>query len=606
VLVSVVIPTYNRRAALSRALAALARQEGDVEAFEVVVVSDGSDDGTEEYLSTVRLPFELSVITQPNRGPAAARNAGVEAARSELVLFLDDDIVAGPNLVASHLAAHRRLGSDAAVIGPMLTPPDHRMSPWVEWEQAKLERQYRDMLAGRWAATARQFYTGNASIRRAHVLAAGGFDPSYKRAEDVELAYRMSHRGVEFHFDPTAGGHHYAERAYTSWLAMARAYGECDVRMHRAGEGWLLPVRRKEFEEQHPGLRRLVDEVLSSPSTSKGLASVLPHTERLVHVLPGPARSGFLSVAFGLQYYQGLAAELGGWKRFLASSPDVVIEDTDDATRPIASVVIPAHDEGPVIERCLMAMSSTSRPDEFEVVVVANGCTDDTADRARAAMPAAEVIELAQASKVDALNIGDAACSTFPRVYLDADVVVDAGALRSVVRALEDPTVLCAAPRMVVEHRGSPWYVRAFYRAFLELPYVREGLVGNGFYAVSEEGRRRFDRFPAITADDLFIRNLFEEHERQVVEGRAFCMHPPRSLSGLLAIRRRVYRGNEEYLRVGHTSVAAPTRSLRAYARGAMRHPVGVLVYAAVNLWAKATWRAGSGAWERDESARRA
>ena len=101
--------------------------------------------------------------------------------------------------------------------------------------------------------------------------------------------------------------------------------------------------------------------------------------------------------------------------------------DRSDDCRPngaALAVVVPAHDEAAVIERCLAAMLAEAEPDEFEIVVVCNGCTDDTAARARRSAPKARVIELSEASKAMALRAGDAAASVFPRCYVDADVVV--------------------------------------------------------------------------------------------------------------------------------------------------------------------------------------
>ena len=150
-------------------------------------------------------------------------------ARGRLVLFVDDDVVASAELVARHVESHRRHGPGVVVIGPMLTPPDVVLSPWVQWEQDMLYRQYDAMLAGRYPPTPRQFYTGNASVARAAVIAAGGFDTRFRRAEDIELAYRLEEAGLRFVFDREAAGHHYAERSFASWLQNACDYGESDV-----------------------------------------------------------------------------------------------------------------------------------------------------------------------------------------------------------------------------------------------------------------------------------------------------------------------------------------------------------------------------------------
>ena len=95
----------------------------------------------------------------------------------------------------------------------------------MAWEQAKLEAQYAAMSRGDWEPTFRQFWTGNASVAKAPVLAAGGFDPSLRRAEDVELARRLHERGMRFRFNPAARGLHHAERPLSAWMAMHKSYG---------------------------------------------------------------------------------------------------------------------------------------------------------------------------------------------------------------------------------------------------------------------------------------------------------------------------------------------------------------------------------------------
>jgi glycosyltransferase involved in cell wall biosynthesis len=271
----------------------------------------------------------------------------------------------------------------------------------------------------------------------------------------------------------------------------------------------------------------------------------------------------------------------------------------------VVSVIVPAHQEAAVIGRCLSALAGDGGAG-LDVVVVANGCTDGTAAVARAALPSARVFELAEASKVAALERGDAAARGDVRVYVDADVEVGAAALHAVAAALRAGTgVLCAAPRIAVAWRDAPWFVRAFYRTFLALPYAGDDLVGNGVYALSAEGRRRFGSFPDITADDLFVRNLFTGEERATVAGAEFVVHPPRTLRGLLAMRQRAYRGNREY-RERFTSRADGTRDLPRLARLAARRPVDVTVYLAVNVAARVQLRLRRTAvrWERDDSAR--
>ena len=103
---SVVIPTYQRRDVVVSSVRALAGQEG-APPFEVVVVVDGSDDGSAEVLRALETPFPLSVVGQPNAGRPAACNRGASAAVGELLLFLDDDMEAHPCLLAEHERSHR-------------------------------------------------------------------------------------------------------------------------------------------------------------------------------------------------------------------------------------------------------------------------------------------------------------------------------------------------------------------------------------------------------------------------------------------------------------------------------------------------------------------
>jgi glycosyltransferase involved in cell wall biosynthesis len=271
-------------------------------------------------------------------------------------------------------------------------------------------------------------------------------------------------------------------------------------------------------------------------------------------------------------------------------------------------VVIPAHDEATVIQRCLDTLLADARPGEVDVVVVCNGCTDDTASRARAACPDATVIELPVASKTAALNAGDRRTNRFPRIYLDADVELSTDALRATARALTESGTLCAAPVPQFELQGRPSVVRRYYEVWQQLPYVTDDMVGTGVYGLSAAGRARFREFPAITADDQFVLQQFERGERRAVADARFTVHTPSTVRGLLAIRRRAYRGVAELDRVGLTrqpAAGGAGQRLATLARDP-RNVANVACYVLVSLYAKAAARLARGAeWERDSSSRR-
>ncbi len=310
--VSVVMPTYNRVGRLRHVISALEQQQFPSDAYEIVVVSDGSSDGTEDYLRSLRSDRTVRWFSQTNQGPAAARNRGVKQAMGEFIVFVDDDVAASPTLLAEHMRTHREAGREVVVVGPLLSPEAFDMAPWVRWEQEMLMRQYRAMTAGEWQATARQFYTGNASLRRSHILAAGGFDENFRRAEDVELAYRLADSGLDFMVNMEAVGLHFAERSFRSWLEAARAYGRNDAIFARdRGQKWLLPTIEMEFRGRHV----LVQSLVCSCSGRPRLTALAERVIKLgadAATLVGAERLERLAYSglFNLQYYSGLHEEL--------------------------------------------------------------------------------------------------------------------------------------------------------------------------------------------------------------------------------------------------------------------------------------------------------
>ncbi len=316
-LASVVLPTHGRRASLLRVLRALSRQSIPATAFEVVVVCDGDVDGSAAACRALvpELPYTLRVLEQPNQGPAAARNRGVAEAHAPLIVFLDDDVVPDEELLATHLRAQQ--GQDARVtLGPLLPPPDARLNAWGMWEERALCRQYGAMTAGRWQPTYRQFYTGNASILKRHVLDAGGFDPAFRRAEDVELARRLHDRGLHFVFLPDARGWHYVQRTFASWLRMSTAYGAADAAMARARPE-VLDVIAKEYPNRHVLVRGITRLCVGRPAAvgvANALLGLLARGANVTHVTP--LGNLACSLIFNLRYFDALAGALGGRAAF--------------------------------------------------------------------------------------------------------------------------------------------------------------------------------------------------------------------------------------------------------------------------------------------------
>ena len=200
------------------------------------------------------------------------------------------------------------------------------------------------------------------------------------------------------------------------------------------------------------------------------------------------------------------------------------------------SIIIPAHNEENTIGRCLQALLSDAGDGQCEIIAVCNGCKDNTMKIVRSFGKAVQGIETEIASKAYALNLGDEAAVGFPRFYLDADVVLSFETIRKVAAVLDSGHYLAAAPTMKTDCSHSTWFVRSYYTIWQNLPYVREGMIGAGVYALSREGRSRFEKFPDIIGDDRFIRALFKTHERVAVKGCNSNVVAPRNLKGLIKI----------------------------------------------------------------------
>lgn len=274
---------------------------------------------------------------------------------------------------------------------------------------------------------------------------------------------------------------------------------------------------------------------------------------------------------------------------------------------PQLSVIIPAHNEASVIGDCLDALLAEEGADQWEVIVVPNGCSDETAQIA-ATRPGVRVVELAESGKARALNAGDAVAHSFPRFYLDADIRLSRGAIRDLATALtaEAPPLCAVVPerRMVTANR--PATVRAYYAVNTRLPIFSESLFGRGVIGVSAAGRRRFDRFPEQVADDLFLDSLFAADERAEVTTAKSFVQAPRRLQDLVRTLVRVRAGNVA-LRTAHAGIRAsrPSSWLRdVVLPRPWLLPAGAVYVAITVLAALGARRRPGTAWGRDESTR--
>jgi hypothetical protein len=279
----------------------------------------------------------------------------------------------------------------------------------------------------------------------------------------------------------------------------------------------------------------------------------------------------------------------------------------------VTTVIVPAHNEARVIGRLLGQLVSGARPGELDVIVVANGCTDDTAQVAAACGPMIRVLSIPVPSKREALLAGDRVARDFPRVYADADVELGTSDIRALDEALRRPGILAAGPQRVLVLDGRPWLVRWYYDVWTRLPEVRGGLFGRGVIGMSAAGHARVAGLPALLADDLAWSLAFAPDERVIVTGARAVVHAPRTSGDLLRRRTRAATGVNQVERVdGAPDSTARTRpaDLLAMVRREPRMAPRVVVFMAVAVLAR--WRASRATrqrdystWLRDESSRR-
>ena len=278
------------------------------------------------------------------------------------------------------------------------------------------------------------------------------------------------------------------------------------------------------------------------------------------------------------------------------------------------TVVIPAHNEGQVIRRLLEELTNDADPGEMDIIVVANGCADDTAEVAASFGPAVRVLTIPVAGKYEALAAGDRAAAGFPRLYVDADIELRVQDVRALAAALRQPGVLAAAPRRELAMTGRPRRVRWYYDVWTLLPATQRGLWGRGVIAVNEAGHRRLAGLPRFQADDLAASLMFEPHETALAPGARVIVHPPTTFAGLLCRKARCVTGVTQIERAqgldgsaDRTRISDLTAIIRR--RPGMLPRVGYFLSVVVLAQLRASRARTRGdylTWLRDESSRTA
>lgn len=231
--ITIIIPTYNRKTTLVKCLRALFNQTLSEKKYEIIVVDDGSLDSTAKAVKSLQInsPCQIRYFKQENKGPAAARNLGIKNAQGRILLFFGDDIIATPNLIEHHYQWHKQYPEDyAAVLGYVTWSPGIHVTPFMHWlEDGGPQFAYGNFKGQVEVDISDYFYTANVSLKKAFLLENNCFfDERFPHAavEDMDLGMRLKQLGMMLKYNKDALGYHHH---YTSLGAACK-------RMIKVGE----------------------------------------------------------------------------------------------------------------------------------------------------------------------------------------------------------------------------------------------------------------------------------------------------------------------------------------------------------------------------------
>lgn len=312
--VSVVIPTHNRSNILQKTLEALVDQDQDPTGFEIIVVDDGSTDDTQQVVAKIalRCDIKLLYVYQEKKGAGAARNKGLMRANSNIVLFIDDDIIAAPTLVAEHIRFHCLYPDvNIATLGQVLLAPGIRATPLNRGHAVNLWCSIEGEKEVGW----RFFFTGNISLKGEFLLRNNlSFDESLPCFQDIEIGYRCSKKGLKILYNPIAIGYHFHDLTFRASITKGETYGRTAADLHHR-----YPELKTEFQDylifswRNPPsrlMRDLLRPVFLNRVTVAGLMYLAHEAERYHRDVPA-----FLAHRLGNYYhrkaYEQRARELG-------------------------------------------------------------------------------------------------------------------------------------------------------------------------------------------------------------------------------------------------------------------------------------------------------
>ncbi len=381
---SVVMPTYNRRAILRKTLLAFASQTIAPDRFEVIIVDDGSSDDTMAMLERFKAPFALRIFSQRHQGANAARNLAIREASGEIVLITGDDMIPEPAFLEAHLKFHRQHPSELdAMLGFIDWSPEITVTPFMRYiVSPEGGQQFSFHVAQDGKADFRLFYTSNTSLKRCFLLRQQTlFDTefTYPAYDDTELGYRLSRQGMQLHYNPRAVTCHHHEMTLQSFVQ----------RQHKAGHMAMVLARK------HPELDQMVlgtQEIVRTRGAYteqhvNALLTVLAELEKPelsalgIIRMNGQGYDHFYTRNVLYPLYHTLlhsAYALGVCEATKASGTS--IPTGNDQKTYAASIIIPVWNKVDLTTQCLIKLAEVTEGIEYEVILVDNHSTDGTAE----------------------------------------------------------------------------------------------------------------------------------------------------------------------------------------------------------------------------------
>ncbi|MFA5828135.1 MAG: glycosyltransferase [Candidatus Shapirobacteria bacterium] len=264
--VSIIIPTYNRSITLRKCLDSIKAQSYDQDKIEIIVVDDGSTDNTSKVVKNNIGSLNIAYYYQSNRGPSAARNLAIRKSKNKIILIINDDTILSKEMVEEHVRFHNKFKSEnCAILGYVEWDNSINLTPYMKWLQEKgpLFAYYEIKgIKANWGFA----FTCNISYKRKFLLKNGLFDEDFPYAawEDIELAYRLSQKGMILYYNKKAIGYHHHFTTLQSSLRKMITQGKSAIIMSQKikQQADLPPISRKIMGKN---LQRLDSIFLNKP-----------------------------------------------------------------------------------------------------------------------------------------------------------------------------------------------------------------------------------------------------------------------------------------------------------------------------------------------------